>query len=315
MIRPLTTVAIASALVLGLAGPGLAKGGGGEAEAQAALPVVLTAELSGVELFGDAVVSGRLDPPHPGMTVEVRFLREGKVQEKRTVPMAEDGSFRATFDVVRWGKFQGEAHWAGDTDHDPAMATTNAQSVARPRPLRQGSKGRWVLILERRLDELGYYGPKPNKRFDQRTGDQVMAFHKVHGMPRSKAVSKRTWKRLTKPKTPKPKQKKPKVHIEVDQSKQVLYVVRNGAVDEILHTSTGAGGATRDGTFRVHRKIAGYSPGRLYYPSYFDGNRAVHGWPDVPPNNASHGCSRVPMWSAVHMHRIMKYGMVVRVYH
>jgi lipoprotein-anchoring transpeptidase ErfK/SrfK len=84
---------------------------------------------------------------------------------------------------------------------------------------------------------------------------------------------------------------------------------------EIVHVSTGAGGATRDGVFNVHRKIAGYSPGRLYYPSYFDGNRAVHGWPEVPPTPASHGCVRVPYWVAKWIHGIMHYGMQVRVYH
>src|SRR5918996_1656372 len=138
---------------------------------------------------------------------------------------------------------------------------------------------------------------------------------KVDGMRRVGSVSRATWKRLANPRTPRPRSKSEKVHIEINQSKQVLYVVRNGEVDEIVHTSTGAGGATRDGVFSVHRKIAGFSPNRLYYPSYFDGLRAVHGWPDVPPTNASHGCARVPYWTAKHMFSIMGYGMEVRVYH
>lgn len=315
MFRPLTTAAVATALVLALAGPAGARGGDRAAEEAQVLPVVLSAQLSGVELFGDAVVSGRIEPPQPGGSVEVRFFRGSKLLDRRTVPLADDGTYRAVFDVIRWGTFRGEVSWAGDADADPATASTNSQRIKRPRPLKQGAKGRWVNVLEQRLRDLGYYFRGINRRFDAKTGDAVLAFHKVHGMPRSKAVSRRTWKRLTKPKTPKPKQKKPRKHIEIDQTKQVLYVVRNGVVDEILHTSTGAGSATRDGTFRVHRKIAGYSPGRLYYPSYFDGNRAVHGWPDVPPNRASHGCARVPMWAAKHMHRIMGFGTVVRIYH
>ncbi len=104
-------------------------------------------------------------------------------------------------------------------------------------------------------------------------------------------------------------------HIEVNKGRQYLLVVKKSRVTTVLHVSTGANGATRDGTFHVYRKLAGYSPNRLYYPSYFDGNRAVHGWPDVPPTNASHGCVRVPMWAATHMHNIMHYGMEVRIYH
>jgi lipoprotein-anchoring transpeptidase ErfK/SrfK len=95
----------------------------------------------------------------------------------------------------------------------------------------------------------------------------------------------------------------------------VLYVIRQGEIADIVHTSTGAGGATHDGVFYVHRKIAGYSPNNLYYPSYFDGQRAVHGWPEVPPYPASHGCSRVPYWTAIWLHTIMPLGTQVRVYH
>jgi lipoprotein-anchoring transpeptidase ErfK/SrfK len=202
-----------------------------------------------------------------------------------------------------------------DPQHEPAEEATQAKRVRRPPPLRATSNGKWVAALERRLRDLHYLVPKPNRGFDHRTGDAVLAFHKVNGMSRTENVSRATWNRLASPRVPKPRSKSDKVHIEIDQSKQVLYVVRQGAVDEIVHTSPGAGGATRDGVFKVHRKIAGFSPGRLYYPSYFDGLRAVHGWPDVPPTNASHGCSRVPYWTAKHLFDIMGYGMEVRVYH
>jgi hypothetical protein len=316
MIRAFTVAGVVTAFLLSLAGPVAARGERGDAERAAeALPVTLSVQLGEVELFGEAQVSGRLDPPHPGAPIQVAFLHDGKVQERRTVPMAGDGSFSTVFEVDEWGRFHAEATWEGDADHDPATASSEAKQVDAPRALHQGAKGRWVEVLEDRLDALGYYLRKPNQRFDEKTGDAVLAFHKVHGMPRSKSVSRRTWNRLTDPRTPKPRAKKPKVHIEVSQGRQVLFVVREGLVDEILHVSTGAGGATRNGVWHVHRKIAGYSPGRLYYPSYFDGNRAVHGWPDVPPTNASHGCVRVPMWAATHMHKIMHYGMEVRIYH
>jgi len=273
----------------------------------------LTAKLTGVQLFGTGVVSGRLEPDHPEGTVKVTLFRGDKVAGRADASVA-GSEYAAEFTILRSGRYRAQAAF-DDADHEPVEATTEARRVRTPPPLNGGSNGRWVAVLEQRLRDLHYLVPRPNRGFDHRTGDAVLAFHKVQGMRRVEAVSPATWKRLANPRTPRPRSKSQKVHIEIDQSKQVLYVVRKGEIDEIVHTSTGAGGATRDGVFKVHRKIAGYSPNRLYYPSYFDGLRAVHGWPDVPPTNASHGCSRVPYWTAKHLYSIMGYGMEVRVYH
>jgi hypothetical protein len=282
----------------------------------APLPVTLTVQLSDVELFDDAHISGRLDPPHHGGYVQVSLVLGGKQIGRHAVQLGADGSsFETSIPVERWGHYRAQATFEGDSDHAPATTTTEPKNIRAPGPLHSGSNGDAVLALEKRLDELDYHLPRPNRRFDYRTGDAVLAFHKVHGMGRGDSVSKATWKRLADPRTPKPKAKRPPEHIEVDQTKQVAYVVRKGEIDEIWHVSTGAGGATRDGVFRVHRKIAGFSPGHLYYPSYFDGNRAVHGWTDVPPSPASHGCVRVPYWVAKWIFGIMHYGMQVRVYH
>jgi N-acetylmuramoyl-L-alanine amidase len=173
-----------------------------------------------------------------------------------------------------------------------------------------------VKSLEWRLRNLDYRLTGVNKSFDHQTADAVMAFHKVQGMARVESVKAATWKKLTKPFVPKPVSSKPKFHIEIDQTRQVLYVVKGGKIDEIVHTSTGkASTPTHDGVFSVHWKIAGYSPNNLYYPSYFDGNRAVHGWPSVPSYPASHGCARVPYWTAIWLHGLMPIGTQVRVYH
>jgi len=78
---------------------------------------------------------------------------------------------------------------------------------------------------------------------------------------------------------------------------------------------TNAGGATRDGYFRIYRKLAGFSPNHLYYPSYFDGLRALHGWTEVPTYNASHGCVRIPYWNAQWVYGLADYGTRVVIYH
>lgn len=275
----------------------------------------LTATVAEVRLFGSAEVSGRLEPAHPGGHIRVTLLRGAKVADRAEAPLQNGGTeYAAELDVLRSGRYRAVVEF-DDADHEVAKVTTDTRKVGTPPPLSQGSGGRWVLALEERLRELDYHVPRPNRGFDHRTADAVLAFHKVQGMARGRSVSRATWRRLAHPQIPRPRSKSNSVHIEINQSKQVLYVVRQGEIDEVVHTSTGAGGATRDGVFRVHRKIAGFSPNRLYYPSYFDGNRAVHGWPDVPPTNASHGCSRVPMWAAKFLFGIMGYGMEVRVYH
>jgi lipoprotein-anchoring transpeptidase ErfK/SrfK len=102
----------------------------------------------------------------------------------------------------------------------------------------------------------------------------------------------------------------------VDQTRQIALVVVDGEVTGVFHVSTGKPSTpTRDGLFRVNRKIAGYSGHHLYYPSYFDGNRALHGWPDVPTYAASHGCVRIPYWNALWVYGLADLGTRVVVYH
>ena len=73
--------------------------------------------------------------------------------------------------------------------------------------------------------------------------------------------------------------------------------MRGGKVTLTVATSTGATGNTPLGTWHVYRKVGGFD-WVLYYPSYFLRGFAVHGYPDVPPYPASHGCARIPMWIA-----------------
>ena len=274
---------------------------------------VVEASLGKPLLFGPARVIGRVHPAHAASHVVVRLLRRGKVIASTQAAVGTDGGFAARLTAMKAGKLRARVE-------APAGPLLEGETVTggrvTPTPgLGVGAKGKVVKYFERRLRGLGYHLLGVNKRFDFRTADAVLAFHKVQGMPRLSHATKATWRRLTKPRVPKPRAKRPKLHIEIDQTKQVLYVVKEGKIWRIVHTSTGAGSATRDGVFRVHRKIAGFSPGRLYYPSYFDGNRAVHGWPIVPTYNASHGCSRVPYWTAIWLHGIMGYGTLVRIYH
>lgn len=274
---------------------------------------LVEATLAKTFLFGPARVAGKVRPAHAASQVTVQLVRKGKVIGTDQAPVDAQGGFAASVPAMKAGKLTARVQVPAGALL-AAEATTNARRTPTP-ALGVGAKGPHVKFFERRLRDLSYHLLGVNKRFDFRTADAVLAFHKVQGMARLSSATKATWRRMTAPRIPKPRATKPKFHVEVDQTKQVLYVIREGKIWKIVHTSTGAGNATRDGIFRVHRKIAGYSPGRLYYPSYFDGNRAVHGWPSVPSYNASHGCARVPYWTAIWLHGLMDYGTQVRVYH
>ena len=94
----------------------------------------------------------------------------------------------------------------------------------------------------------------------------------------------------------------------------MLFLVRGGKVDaDRRDVSTGATGNTPLGEWHVYRKVGGFD-WVLYYPSYFLRGFAVHGYPDVPPYPASHGCVRIPMWIAPTVYAQIAYGSAVYVY-
>ena len=110
-----------------------------------------------------------------------------------------------------------------------------------------------------------------------------------------------------------PRARYPGNHIEVDKARQVLFVVRDGKVALVVAVSTGATGNTPLGLWHVYRKVTGFD-WVLYYPNYFLRGFAVHGYPDVPPYPASHGCVRIPMWVATRVYGDIALGTAVYVY-
>lgn len=274
---------------------------------------LLSVKLVDVRLFDTARSWGKLAPGVDGARVTLRLRRYGRVVKEHSAKVSGAGWFKSKFRIEEPGTYKVTATYR-DADHLPAKDGTVTRKTVLPN-LSSGSRSPYVKVLERRLRQLNYKVPHPNQKFDFRTSDAVIAFNKVQGRPRQGYVTDSTWRALASPKIPKPRFARPKYHIEVDQTKQVLYRVKDNEVITILHVSTGAGSATRDGTFRFWSKLAGYSRKRLYYPSFFDGGRAIHGWPEVPTYNASHGCVRIPMWTAVWMFGKSEIGDTIRIYH
>jgi hypothetical protein len=270
--------------------------------------------LTNVLLFATARVHGTISPARPGDQVTVQLIRKGRIAATRQPEMGAAGGFTATFPIRDVGTYRVRVRFdAGDLL--PGVRTTNPRTTPTP-ALHEGARSSFVVLLERRLRDLHYHLPPADRHFDFRTSDAVMAFRKVQRMPRNHSVTDAVWRALASPKRIDPRSEADGLHIEIDQTRQVLYTVEDGEVRAIIHTSTGKPSTpTYDGTFHVTRKIAGYSPHQLYYPSYFDGTRAIHGWPDVPSYAASHGCSRVPYWTARWIFGLATLGTTVIVYH
>jgi L,D-transpeptidase-like protein len=275
---------------------------------------IVSVNLYNVKLFGRAKILGRVTPRMPGRKIKIKFARAGKVIQVRRVRLRKGRWIRTRMPVRKPGTHRARAILV-TPDYLNGYAGSSRRTTPLPR-LSVGSRNEYVNLLEKRLIRLGYYLPGHNRVYDVKTADAMRAFNKVNRRARvGSPVDVATWHRLASPTRPRPRHASPGYHIEINQSRQVIYVVSRGRVRRILHTSTGANGATRDGSFSVHRKLAGYSGNRLYYPSYFDGLRAIHGWPEVPTYPASHGCARVPMWAATWIYSKAPIGTRIYVYH
>ena len=275
---------------------------------------VIVVKLRKPLLFGRARIRGRVNPVHPGERVQVSLVRGRRSIATKNVRLRSGHWFSTSFAVRKPGTYKAKILF-DDADHVASVVYSAGKTTSLPY-LGVGSRGRMVRLLEKRLGDLQYHlTGKNDGYFDYRTSDAMIAFNKIKGRARVGSVSTSTWTALANARVPQPRHRRG-THIEIDQTRQILMTVRNGKVTNVVHTSTGASGtATYDGTHYIHRKVGGYSPGRLYYPSYFDGLRAIHGWPEVPTYPASHGCARVPMWAAQHLYRIATMGMKVYVYH
>ncbi len=269
--------------------------------------------LRAVRLFGNARIVGTVAPVQESGRVTVTLRRDGRAAWTREVRLRKGRRFSTSFAVGKVGRFTAVASF---TDASGVTGGDWSESKATPLPyLSIGARGVFVRLLERRLCELRYKLLGCDRHFGYDTADAVRAFNKVEGRARLGTVDGPTWAALARAHVAKARYRTKGFHIEVDQTRQILLMVKDAQVTAVLHVSTGANGATRDGTFHVYRKLAGYSPNRLYYPSYFDGLRALHGWPEVPTYNASHGCARLPMWSATWVYGKADIGTTIHVYH
>ncbi|HEU4387890.1 MAG TPA: L,D-transpeptidase family protein [Blastocatellia bacterium] len=185
-----------------------------------------------------------------------------------------------------------------------------------------------VSETEKRLFEMGYWTGAVDGTFDEQTRWGVLAFQRVTGRKQTGRLDPSEIEALQSSARPTPREKGSS-HIEIDLTRQVLFVVdAEGVVKVVLPISSGNGktfnakgsvhrAVTPRGRFTVYNKIQGWRKsylGMIYYPNYFNEGVAIHGSAEVPNYPASHGCIRIPMSAAKMISDMTPLGTVVIVY-
>jgi hypothetical protein len=184
----------------------------------------------------------------------------------------------------------------------PASARSDVQlatSTARPAAatLQLGSRGAEVRALQSKLARLSYLPISAiDGVFGMRTWHAVVALQGWSHLTRDGIVGSRTRTALARAHRPTPWSTATGLEIHVNQ--QVLLLVGKGRVERAIHVSTGAGGRTPLGHFRIYRReqMSWSVPFHVWMPlaQYFYRGYALHEYPLVPTYAASHGCVRVP---------------------
>jgi lipoprotein-anchoring transpeptidase ErfK/SrfK len=173
--------------------------------------------------------------------------------------------------------------------------------------------------VQLQLQQLGYLSPaQVTGTFDYGTSQALLAFQGWEGLARTATVTGQTQVALVSAGVPRPRGRRTGRYVEIHRSLGVLLAVESGKVFRAVHTSTGAGGGTPAGTFRVYRKetMSWSVPFGVWMPfaSYFVGGIAMHEYPSVPEYPASHGCVRLPAGDAARLYRFAPIGTPVYVF-
>lgn len=195
--------------------------------------------------------------------------------------------------------------------------------------LAQGAKGDDVLAVQNRLVELGFDPGKLDGSFGLAMRYAVEGFQKFKGMLATGVVNADVAAALAEGLTVTPLVEGGAANrLEIDLTRQVLILYKDGKVRLISTVSTGSGrkycvngscqiARTPTGDFNFMWRYSGWREsrlGKLYNPVYFTaGGIAVHGSNSVPTHPASHGCIRIPMHIASYFPSLVAKGDPVHV--
>jgi N-acetylmuramoyl-L-alanine amidase len=176
------------------------------------------------------------------------------------------------------------------------------------------------------LAELGYWTGPIDGVFDQATRFALVAFQKWERRAVTGRLTLEELKAIQDADKPAMRDGDYE-HAEVDIDRQVLLLADGKGGIRVLPVATGTDkpffydgqesiAYTPRGRFVVYEKSLGWDenfPG-VYYANYISGGIAIHGYPHVPAQPASHGCIRIPLFAATEVSKRMPVGTIVLVY-
>lgn len=228
----------------------------------------------------------------------------------------------------------GAAHFGGYSGRPVAAAASHGSSYwlleATLGAAEPGQSGPQVMVLQQRLNSLGYWAGTPDGSYGHVTSQAVMAFQKWAGLERTGIADQATVDALEVAERPTPASTEGDM-VEIDLARQLIFFVRDGAVRWTLNTSTGSeipyeyggrwyGARTPTGTYSVYfERPNGWRIshlGALWRPKYFNGGIAIHGSGFIPGWPDSHGCARVslPAMDFIYEANLAPVGTTVWVY-
>jgi hypothetical protein len=172
--------------------------------------------------------------------------------------------------------------------------------------------------VQRQLVDLGFMAPSGlTGALDTQTATAVLGFQKWANLSRDGSLGDSTIAALERATRPEPRFRAPGRRIEIQLRRQLALLIQDNKVVRAVHISSGAGGKTPTGSFRVYRKER-YSwsvPFKVWLPwaSYFTGGVAFHEFGSVPTYAASHGCVRVNHYDAEMLFGFAETGTPVNV--
>ena len=264
------------------------------------------------------VVRGVVAPYVAGQRIALSVYRNGRRVLARRVGLSPlrggDGQFRFAYRPPHSGLVQVRAEHLASAQLG-AFAAKPVSVRYEPSQLSFGAGGAAVWILQDELAALRYQVPVDG-RYDEATGRAVLAFRKMTGQARIESADSRIFALLQEGAGRyRVRFAQDGNHVEADLTRQVLVEVERGRVRRILTMSSGKPSTpTVIGHFHVYSKTAGTNSEGMVDSNYFIRGYAIHGYAEVPPYAASHGCLRIPIPDAPAVFGWVRIGYAVDVY-
>jgi L,D-transpeptidase catalytic domain len=283
-------------------------------------------ELQGVDSHSVKVghqfeAIGRIAPYVPHQKVQIRVGHNGHILRRRWFKVTQIGHtgvgrfHMSSPELIRPGPFRVVASHKGTPNQAKARVVSSKVGVHYP-DLDPGDSGSDVSLFASLLRKVGYYAPHGSS-YGSNLGLAVLAFRKENGMDRTTNATPSIFRTLAKHRGGfKLRYPGAGKHVEVDISKQTMALANHGKAQYIFHVSTGAPATpTITGHYSIYQKTPGRLPDGMYYSSFWHNGYAIHGYPEVPTYNASHGCVRVPEVFAIFIYDWLPVGTDVYTYY